>query len=117
MENLLLKKLFSATALAACLAIPFVSYSASLLTLSGPSQAVAGDTVTLSGAQFDAGTSYKVQIEINNQSTEDLVTADAGGNLHYPLVTSSAGTYRVFILDADNKLVASSMVMVRTEGD
>lgn len=117
MENLFLKKLLCSTSLAACVLLSFISFAAPPLALSGPSQAVAGDTVTLSGARFGAGTSYKVQITIDNHSTDDSVTADANGHLHYQLVTSSAGAYRVFILDADNKLIASSMVIVRAEGE
>ena len=84
--------------------------------LSGPSQAVAGDMVTLSGKHFTAGATFTVKTLVGKRSSQEVVTAGSDGSLSYQLVTGNAGTYQLQVRDSRNRLVATSVVMVHPAG-
>lgn len=117
MENLLLNTFLRSALFGTVILFSSLSVAGSALTLSGPSQAVAGDTVLMSGTAFSAAASYTVETIINNQRSHEVVNTDNSGRLQYQLVTTSVGTYQLNVRDSDNNLVATSMVVVRTAGE
>lgn len=90
--------------------------SAAEAVLSGPSQAVAGDSVVLHGKHFTAGNTFTVSIRRGDQLSEELVTADGNGSLQYQLHTAGPGKYQLQVRDSNNKVVASTMVTVHATG-
>lgn len=84
--------------------------------LSGPSQAAAGDIVSISGANFASGETFTVKTVVGKRSSQELVTAASDGSFSYQLVTSSAGTYQLQVRNSRNKVVATSMVQVHPAG-
>lgn len=116
MENPCSKRRVCATTLCLILLVSANVYAAAKAVLSGPSQAVAGDLVTLNGQHFVAGATFTVKTVVGSRSSQELVTAASDGSISYQLVTSSAGKYQIQIRDSDNQLIATSFVLVHPAG-
>ena len=116
MENPCSIRRVCATTLCLTLLISANVWAAAKAVLFGPSQAVAGDLVTLSGQHFVAGATFTVKTMVGSYSSQELVTAASDGRLSYQLVTASAGKYQLQVRDSRNKLVATSVVMVHPAG-
>lgn len=116
MENPFSVRRVCATTLCCMLLISSNVIAAAKAMLSGPSQAVAGDLITLNGQHFVAGATFTVKTEVGSYSSQELVTAANDGSLSYQLVTSSAGKYEVQVRDSDNQLIATSFVLVHPAG-
>jgi nitrous oxidase accessory protein NosD len=84
--------------------------------LSGPSQARAGDVVTLNGMHFAAGDTFTVKTLLGKRSSQEPVLAAADGSFSYQLITATAGTYKLQVRDSRNRLIATSVVIVSPAG-
>ncbi|MCC5450875.1 hypothetical protein LMJ53_03880 [Rheinheimera sp. UJ51] len=87
------------------------------LSLSGPSQAIAGDTVVLNGTLFSPGASYTLETVVNNKRSNEVVTAGNDGSLQYQLITSYVGAHHLSVLDSQNNVVATLVVNVHKAGE
>ncbi|MBU1310720.1 MAG: hypothetical protein KKE30_14460 [Gammaproteobacteria bacterium] len=117
MENPCTKQRICAATLCLMLLVTANALAAAKAALSGPSQAVAGDLVTLNGQHFEAGATFTVITIRGSNSSEELVTAANDGSLSYQLVTASPGKYEVRVHDSENQLVVTSFVLVHPAGD
>ncbi len=91
-------------------------YAAIKASISGPSQAQAGETVVLNGMHFSPGATFTVNTQRGDVSSNELVTADADGKLQYQLYTSAPGKYLLKVKSDSGKVVATTMVTVHAVG-
>ena len=117
MEKPCTKQRICVTTLCLMLLVTTNALAAAKAALSGPSQAVAGDLVTLNGQHFEAGATFTVITIRDSKSSEQLVTAANDGSLSYHLVTASPGKYEIRVHDSNNQLVVTSFVLVHPTGD
>lgn len=117
MENLFSIRRICVTTLFSLLLVSTSTVAIAKAVLYGPSQAVAGDLVTMHGLNFKAGTTFTVKTIVGKRSSQELVTASSDGSLSYQLVTASPGKYQLQIRDSRNRLIATSLVIVHPAGD
>lgn len=86
-------------------------------TLSGPSQAVAGDIVQLQGHHLPVNSSLRIDVQSDDGAHSELIEVGADGSTSFQLYTSVAGTYRVLMFDEQQQLITSTLVLVRPAGD
>ncbi|SEA30686.1 hypothetical protein [Alkalimonas amylolytica] len=86
-------------------------------SLSGPSQAVAGDIVQLKGHHLPLNSSLRIEVHSDDSSHSELIEVGADGSTNFQLYTSVEGTYRVLMFDEQHQLITSTLVLVRPAGD